>query len=467
LSRRAAPRTSELLTQPLLLLIVLLLFGAHPALSQTIEIDTRVPNIAPPPPLDVRNRDAVGVRIHHLPILQCKIDTKAEPLREEPNPILTILQAASKIFAGGAVSRTTSCPTPIAPPSGDQEARRIETQLGRLAGVVDTLISDPQKYYERHEALVARIRAFSRCQLRDGSPACDPAQFEGHRKALETDLNLFLDDVPPSTDAAAFLVEVLKKSLGARLATDESTPDGNDWLSNAVLRLECYARAFERVLERRKIVLASREEMRKALETLVALRAARVETVVQLRREHESRVTATATCTNRFTKEVDVPAINFVITYHDRPALFVSAGLAYSTGDKRTIGSQAVRTGVDSNGAVTFRNEIAETDSAEYQVVPFTFLSWMPLQGRHVDVGVAAGIGLNANNGGKQVECMVGPSVGYRNVYVVVGVHRLRRPEPGGGFSEGDVLPSGFPGVPIRRDVRNVLAVALTYKLPF
>lgn len=437
------------------------------ARAQVIQIDTRQAAIAVPEPLDVGNRDAVTVKIQHLPVLQCRVETKPEPLKPEPNALATILGVATKLFGAGAAA----CPQPVAPPAGDAEALRIETQLGRLSELVAALDRAKEPYRVSHDALMPRIKNFGRCQKADGSPACnDAAQFRTERDLLVATIEGLLNDVPPSTEAAALLADVVKKSLAVRLTTNPTAAPAagtGDWQANAMARLDCYSKTLEVVIERRKLLLAARDELRKILDVLATLATPTFETVVALRREHESKVTATATCTNRFTKEVDVSAITFVITYHDRPRLVASAGLLYSFGDKRQIGTHAVRTGLNADSQVTFRTEIAETESSAYQIVPFTFLNWLPIQRAQVDFGLAVGLGLNQNNGGKQIEYMVGPSIGFRNVHLVAGVHRLRRPEPGGGFALGESLPEKFPAVPIRREVQNVLGISLTYKLPF
>lgn len=443
---------------------LLLLFSCVAA-AQVVEIDTRAAAIVTPAPLDVRNRDAVTVRVRHTPILKCQVETKPEALKDEPNVVGLMLQLAGKLFAGGGDS---SCPQRISPPQKDDVAAQIDAQLERFQGLVAALRSDREKYYERHRLIAERVRALARCKTANSQDACG-ANFQTVRRDLETDLKLLLDNVPPSTESAVLLLEVLKKALASRLSTAAGPigEPGKDWLSNAVARLDCHARLLESVLEQRKLLLGAREEMRKALEVITALQTATDETQVSLRRERESKVVATLTCTNRLTKEIDVSPLSFVIVYHDRGPFVVSAGLLYSFGDKRLIGTQAVRTGVAGDGVITYRAEVAETDSAKYQIVPFTFFNWLPIQPAKIDLGLAAGLGLNANNGGKQIEYLLGGVVGSRNVYVVFGVHRLRRPEPARGFVIGDVLPEKVTTVPIERDTKNVLGIALTYKMPF
>ena len=61
---------------------------------------------------------------------------------------------------------------------------------------------------------------------------------------------------------------------------------------------------------------------------------------------------------------------------------------------------------------------------------------------------------------------ILGGGFGYRNVYLIIGGHAFRRPEPAGGFKIGDTLPEKFPAVPVRRETDFVFSIGLSYKLP-
>ena len=161
-----------------------------------------------------------------------------------------------------------------------------------------------------------------------------------------------------------------------------------------------------------------------------------------------------------------VAPIATTVTFRDSPRGSVSAGVLISTLGKRQLGSQAVRTGTDTNGAVTFTNRIREIETSDMQVVPFSFFNLNVAGGERTSLNVTGGIGLNTNNAAKQVEYFVGPSLGINGFFVQGGAHIGRRQELANGFAIDDVIPDKYPGVPLARTWRTKFALAVTYKIP-
>jgi len=118
------------------------LFSRPHPVKRDLAIDTQLPT--PFQSIGVPNGSAVTIRVSKRPVDKCSVDTKREEIKEEANPLASILGILFKISGAPATARerATKVFTPpkqclqdltaAPPPAGDQEAAHIESLMSEL-----------------------------------------------------------------------------------------------------------------------------------------------------------------------------------------------------------------------------------------------------------------------------------------------------------------------------------------------
>jgi hypothetical protein len=153
-----------------------------------------------------------------------------------------------------------------------------------------------------------------------------------------------------------------------------------------------------------------------------------------------------------------------VVHYKDPPQFSASAGTLVSLYGKHVFGVSTSQTGINSSGVATTQNTITLTTS-NVQLVPIGFLNTYISGTNRLHLDLQAGLGINPNGSKTQVEYFFGPALTTHGIYFSPGLHIARASYLGGGFSLGEVIPSGVtPPVNYRATYR--FAFAISYSPP-
>jgi hypothetical protein len=153
-----------------------------------------------------------------------------------------------------------------------------------------------------------------------------------------------------------------------------------------------------------------------------------------------------------------------IIHYKNPPQISASAGTLVSLYGKHVFGVTTSQTGVNSSGVATTENTITLTQS-NVQLIPIGFLNTYISGTDHLHLDLQAGLGINPNGSKTEVEYFFGPALTMHGIYLAPGLHIARASYLGGGFSQGEVIPSGVtPPVNYRATYR--FAFAISYSPP-
>lgn len=153
-----------------------------------------------------------------------------------------------------------------------------------------------------------------------------------------------------------------------------------------------------------------------------------------------------------------------VVHYKDPPQFSASAGTLVSLYGKHVFSVSTSQTGVNSSGVATTQNTISLGQS-NVQLVPIGFLNTYISGTNRLHLDLQAGLGINPNGSKNEVEYFFGPALTSHGIYFAPGLHIARASYLGGGFSLGEVIPSGVtPPVNYRTTYR--FAFAISYSPP-
>jgi hypothetical protein len=153
-----------------------------------------------------------------------------------------------------------------------------------------------------------------------------------------------------------------------------------------------------------------------------------------------------------------------VIHYKNPPQFSASAGTLVSLYGKHVYGFTTSQTGVSSTGVATTQNTTTLTTS-NVQLVPIGFLNTYISGTNRLHLDLQAGLGINPNGSKTAVEYFFGPALTMHGIYFAPGLYIARASYLGGGFSLGEVIPSGVtPPVNYRATYR--FAFAISYSPP-
>ena len=481
------PEARNYFSAPAMVPISIMQGGGAGSTAKREDLVINTPAAQVPEPMKTENETVVTVKGTKSFVDVCTVTTKREELAPEPNPLAALL----KIVIGlgpipfGKVTQPDeeACPTTtgtgIKIPD-DPEAKRIEEQLKALNLRVVAGVGNVNATTLKYSSLGDKITAFTNCKEvvvdtkdkailgDDGkyqlNPICGSAEiFNPAKGKLKGQVEAVLLDPLPVMDTIELEMATLKKAL-----TDGYKKKGvdgeSDWITAVSNRLDCNAKTVNQIKKELASLQSSRDLFESFLK-LLGLHKTDNTYERELIADANAKVTGTVTCTNYFTKQPSFDPIPFTITYKGFSRHALSAGILFSTLNKRQLGITSVRTGTAADGTSTSQLTFTETDKADAQLVPFSFYNYRFWGDRKFSLNGSGGVGINPNNGATQVEYFFGGAVGFHNVFLQFGGHVGRWQEFGGGFNLGDVVPSAVP-VPIERRYTIRPAVGVSYKLP-
>lgn len=448
------------------------------AKSEDLVINTPATEV--PEPMKVENGTVVTVKGTKSFTDVCTVTTKREELAPEPNPLAALLKIVIGLgpIALGKVSEK-SCPekSMVTVPD-DPEARRIEAELKALRLRVIAGAIGVNEATRNYSGVGDKINAFINCteitvddkdkailvgtkyQL---TPICGSAgAFNTAKGNIKRQVEAVLVEPLPVMDSIELEMATLKKALaGYKKKGDDVEVK---WITDVSNRLDCNAKTVNQIKKELASLQSSRELFESFLK-LLGLHKTDNTYERELIADANAKVTGTVACTNYFTKQPSFDPIPFTVMYQGYSRHALSAGILFTTLNKRQIGLNSVRTGTAADGTSTSQLTFNETDKADGQIVPFSFYNYRFWGDRKFNLNGSGGVGVNPNNGATQVEFFFGGAVGFRNVFLQFGGHVGRWQELGGGFNLGDVVPAAIP-VPIERRYTIRPAVGVSYKLP-
>ena len=414
--------------------------------------------------LSVDDDVPVVVEIRKTTFQSCTVDTKAERLAAAPNPIGQALAVLSP-FIGAAARAATRVAAPPGAEALDRELASLEADAASSLQEVNT-----QRQTARDTLL--SVRAMLACTTR----ACDDVD------VARTRLASVRGAVAGVVDAVAPPVAILNARAAAlnRAVIERAPKPGEErWGEDALARLDRIQRTLDAIADRRAAIGRAREALSPVLERIDSFTPSTTD-VVPLAVARRSKVTVTVNCVNAATLEPmvyratgdgavvaeEVPPVTTTVVYQDMPWAIVTAGVLYSQIDKRQVGAAAFKTGGDA-GAATVERRVTETDHADTQIVPFSFLDIALCRCRRWTPAAAIGFGVNPNNGGSVLEYFVGGGLVIdRQVAIQVGRHLGSRLEPTNGFAVGDLVPDKLTTIPTVRRRTGGLGIGLTVRIP-
>jgi len=453
--------------------------GGSPVKKEDLVINTA----QVPEPKKVENGTVVIVKLTKSFTDVCTVSTKREELAPEPNPLAALLKIViglGPIPLGKDKVKKESCPegSSVTVPN-DPEAKRIEAELKALRLRVIDGASGVNLATRNYSTVGDKISAFTNCNeivLDDnGNPSLDDKEkyklkaicgskddFDIAKRKIKGKVETVLVDQLPVMDTIELQMATLKKALidYKKAGGDVDVP----WITDVNNRLDCNAKTVSQIKKELASLQSSREGFESFLK-LLSLHNTDDHFERELIADANAKVTGTVACTNYFTKQPSFDPIPFTILYQGYSRHALSAGILFTTLNKRQIGLNSVRTGTAADGTSTSQLTFTETDKADAQIVPFSFYTYRLWGDRKFNLNGSGGVGVNPNNGATQVEYFFGGAVGFHNVFLQFGGHVGRWQELGGGFNLGDVVPAAIP-VPIERRYTIRPAVGVSYKLP-
>lgn len=470
--------------------------------TKDLDINTLAKPLEVPRPLEVENRTVVTVMVRKSPINKCVVATKREELAPEPNPLAQIIKV---LFGLGTIALPKTDPDAPAPPpicstpmvaAPNANAAEIEADLDALRASLEKNL-DPNPAHgssiivtrSEYEKMADRVTNFASCKapkvaandklittVNDGKDTydyenvcSDAATLTRAKARLDIDLMVLLklgsgvvERELPVLESAEVRLAAIRKALTGGY---RSSPGEINWMKSVNDRLDCLARHLEVLRKSREFLQTAKAQFESFYEQIHSYEPKDTYSTALIA-DSNAKVTGTVTCTNVFTKQPAFDPIPFTIKYQDAPRGTVTAGIIYSTLDKRQVGIQPIFAGKAVDGSDTFRLTFAETDRADGQIIPFTFYNYRFWGDRKFSLNASAGVGVNPNNGSNQVEFFFGGSVGYKNVFFELGGHAGRWQELGGGFVIGDAVSTAPPSVPIERRYTVRPAFGVSYKIP-
>jgi hypothetical protein len=429
---------------------------------------------ARPVEIHVADRTAVAVQVTKNAFQSCTVTSTVEKLPEPPDPVAEVLSVLSGIPGLPTAARPGAAPAP-APPHGCEP---LHHQLNDLLRELSELNADLDDQLVQIRERAASLPRWGAC---DRTPVCsDAAAAQAKLEQLAAAIRRTPSHPVASMTVAAARAAELLKALNAKI--DEPADDDGAWLRTAFVRLREAMELIDAANERRQLAIKGRESLVAVRERILAYRAS-THVEQPLPPLANARATVTIACTNVVTQQpviyatdatdhivtTPAPSRSATVVYRSRPAAGVSAGVLYSSVDRRRIGIAAHRVGVD-DGVVIYQRRVVESSVAAGQFVPFSFvhLNAPGFRSRRVAPAVSVGVGLNPNNGDTVAEYFAGGALALgRALTLQVGWHVGSRLEPAEQFALGDSVPDRLAAVPTTRRRATGLAVGVGYALPW
>jgi hypothetical protein len=155
---------------------------------------------------------------------------------------------------------------------------------------------------------------------------------------------------------------------------------------------------------------------------------------------------------------------NAIIHYKNPPQFSASAGSLISLYGKHIYSVSTSQTGVASTGVATTENSIT-LETSKVQFVPIGFVNTYVSGTSRLHLDIQAGLGINPNGSKTQVEYFFGPALATHGIYFSPGLHIARASYLGGGFTLGEVIPSGVTP-PVNYRATYKFAFAISYSPP-
>jgi hypothetical protein len=450
----------------------LLLAGAAQAAKfDPIVIDTSVVDSQAPVKRTVPNEFQVEIAVKKSPNEVCSVEFQREEIKTTeavPNFIAAIVQAVAV-----PASIEGSCGDAQPEPAGFPLAIQVNSRLETLQLSADDVLIGAKNLQETMRTQGTLASELVNCRQADTGnrlPECGPGQEQAYKNkvtSLRTILGNTLEEPLPATDGLEIQlghIQDLLKETQKHLPAQVDATAFFDWQTNAYSRTSCLAAKIRFIKDLRDSIGKQREPATKVLQAFEKLQV-EFEKKFKLSPDKDSKLTGRLICKNFFTEVATITPVPISITYQGEPRLVVTAGLLFSTIDKRKIGTEAMRV-----SDTQFNVRVTE-DRSSSQLVPFSFLdirlTTLEVNSFPVQVNFGLGVGVNSNNGNRQVEYFAGPSLSAKNVHLHLGWHFGKWAEPSGGYKVDDIVPAEkFPGVPVQRRDIDKFAVGISYRLP-
>jgi hypothetical protein len=177
----------------------------------------------------------------------------------------------------------------------------------------------------------------------------------------------------------------------------------------------------------------------------------------------------TLSITDRMPSTKDTkPQAVLTVTVECTSPFAVTAGVAFSSIQEREFAIVPSSDGKTPPGVV---NKFQSTAKSSFHPLPLAMVHarlWEPTE----KVAFHAGFGMAGNfrsqsAGGSDVEFLLGPSVSlFRTMFLTPGLHIGHKVNLGGGFNEGDIVPSSITQPPLQKSYKLGFGLAITFTKP-
>ena len=416
--------------------------------------------------------NAAVLLVYSSPFLSCNLSAvPANPARDLSTNIASLLTSVAGIGAPPLSALAGMPPIKATTPDLQQYFDRVHD----LSDAVDAFQSHVTKTY--NDFLVAQKQDWLYSFPNDAAATTAIGDLSRNAQAF---LNA-LDELPLLQRA----FDVLSADITAYETAHPGLPDAPElnkqlgYVKAHIDQLKVYAANY----------VDKQKQVRQYVDFLTALPTTGLtEQVLPMGYFAGKQVTETVTCKDAISTNPAFDNIVFIAYYEALPHFDISVGaIASLLGGRQTSTVTAPFTpaqaaacqGVTGCGPST---ELTYKVRSAYQFIPTVLVEWRwdnfhcpwahngtpwhPF-GYVCSIGIAGGPAINPNNGGPAAEVFTGLSIGIQRISILIGAHRGRYQEFGGGFYAGEIFPPGTSVTPLTvyRWATHP-AFGITYRIP-
>jgi hypothetical protein len=416
--------------------------------------------------------NAVVLLVNSSPFLSCTVSAvPANPARDLSTNIGSLLTSVAGIGAPPLTAQAI-------PPSKVAKTPGLKQFFDKAKALADAAARFPKDVSDAYKEFLAVQK--NDWQYSFANDAAATAAKDRLSHSAQAFLNN-LDKLPQLQKD----FDVLSADVTAYEAANPGLPDAPDlnqqlnYLKANLEALKAYAANYA---DKEKLV-------RQYVDFLAALPTTGLtEQVLPMAYFASKQVTETVTCKDAISTNPAFDNIIFIAYYEALPHFDISVGaIASLLGGRQTSTVSAPFTPAQAAACVGITGcgpstELTYKVRSGYQFIPTVLVEWRWANfhcpwarngtpwhpfGYVCSIGIAGGPAINPNNGGPAAEVFAGLSIGIQRFSILIGAHRGRYQEYGGGFYAGETFTSGTSVTPLTvyRWATHP-AFGITYRIP-
>jgi hypothetical protein len=422
---------------------------------------------------EVASGTVVHILVYHKsPFEKVRFDFERKEVAPPPNPISGLISLISGA-AGGITGATSTLGTlslrtlpSTCNPSADQ--KRLEAMIDILSKRLNDRVQQILILRSAYNTVREDLEKFFDTDFCENDPLRISSEFETRRRFMVNEICQSVTGLPPlSTEGEDQLLKDIGE-LFKKIVLDPNSSQG--CIDSEITSINQASGVVQLLREASANLAEARKQFNDIRNTLIDLEGAQCFKDIRLVADRQADIVGNLVFTNLITGKEDEKKLFAKVSYRDLPRAVLSAGVLFSSLEKRKFAVSPVFDGpgpTPSDPVITHSEITGE--ASRPQVIPFTFINirladWK-MGKRLLTFNIAPGVGINPNNGTTETEFAFGPSLGIGNVYFLGGFHFGRQPQLSNGFSIGDRVPGDFTA-PVVRTWKTGFGFGVSYRLP-